>query len=547
MSEFTRYSRVLLLMVLGLSAGACYGFGTFGFEFHHRYSDPVKQILAVDELPAKGSPEYYSAMIHRDKIIKGRRLAAENDQTPVTFLEGNATYRLSSLGYLHYANVTVGTPALWFLVALDTGSDLFWLPCDCSSCVQAIESPGGPRIDFNIYSPNTSSTSSTVPCSSDKCEQHRKCSSPSSNCPYQVIYLSNGTSSIGVLVEDVLRLTTDDDKTNKPVEAKITFGFVSFTSFVLKSPRAVIENSIGLSSTRHASCGKIQTGSFLNGAAPNGLFGLGMDNISVPSILAKENVTSNSFSMCFRSDGIGRITFGDKGSSDQGETPINLRQSRPTYNISITQINVGGNTGDLEFDAVFDSGTSFTYLNDPAYTLISETFNNLALDKRHTSKSTDDLPFEYCYELSANQTSLKYPVVNLTMKGGDQLLVNDPIAVLPMQGGAIYCLAVVKSDSVNIIGQNFMTGYRIVFDREKMVVGWKASDCYNIESSNTLPVIPPSAVPPATAVKPEATARNSSNAGAPGSYPPPMTNKSTQLKAFSYVFTIALVLYFALI
>ncbi|KAH1113313.1 hypothetical protein J1N35_006691 [Gossypium stocksii] len=518
MSEFTRYSRVLLLMVLGLSAGACYGFGTFGFEFHHRYSDPVKQILAVDELPAKGSPEYYSAMIHRDKIIKGRRLAAENDQTPVTFLDGNATYRLSSLGYLHYANVTVGTPALWFLVALDTGSDLFWLPCDCSSCVQGIESPGGQTIDFNIYSPNTSSTSSKVPCSSDKCEQHRKCSSPSSSCPYQVIYLSNGTSSIGVLVEDVLHLTTDDDKTNKPVEAKITFG-----------------------------CGKIQTGSFLNGAAPNGLFGLGMDNISVPSILAKENVTSNSFSMCFRSDGIGRITFGDKGSSDQGETPINLRQSRPTYNISITQISVGGNTGDLEFDAIFDSGTSFTYLNDPGYTLISETFNNLALDKRHTSKSTDDLPFEYCYELSANQTSLKYPVVNLTMKGGDQLLVNDPIAVLPMQGGAVYCLAVVKSDSVNIIGQNFMTGYRIVFDREKMVLGWKASDCYNIETSNTLPVIPPSAVPPATAVKPEATARNSSNAGAPGSNPPPMTNKSTQLKALSYVFTIALVLYFALI
>ncbi|MBA0734903.1 hypothetical protein Gogos_018792, partial [Gossypium gossypioides] len=228
-------------------------------------------------------------------------------------------------------------------------------------------------IEFNIYSPNTSSTSSKVPCSSDKCEQHRKCSSTSSNCPYQVIYLSNGTSSTGVLVEDVLHLTTDDDKTNKPVEAKITFGFVSFTSFVLKSHLAVVENSIGLSSTRHAFCGKIQTGSFLNGAAPNGLFGLGMDNISVPSILAKENVTSNSFSMCFQSDGVGRITFGDQGSSDQGETPINPRQSRPTYNISITQISVGGKTGDLEFDAIFDSGTSFTYLNDPAYTLISET------------------------------------------------------------------------------------------------------------------------------------------------------------------------------
>jgi len=44
----------------------------------------------------------------------------------------------------------------------------------------------------------------------------------------------------------------------------------------------------------------------------------------------------------------------------------------PTYNITVTKISVGGNTGDLEFDAVFDSGTSFTYLTDAAYTLISE-------------------------------------------------------------------------------------------------------------------------------------------------------------------------------
>lgn len=28
--------------------------------------------------------------------------------------------------------------------------------------------------------------------------------------------------------------------------------------------------------------------------------------------------------------------------------------------------------------------------------------------------------------------------------------------------------------------ENFMTGYNIVFDREKNVLGWKASDCeYN--------------------------------------------------------------------
>lgn len=76
------------------------------------------------------------------------------------------------------------------------------------------------------------------------------------------------------------------------------------------------------------SCGQIQTGTFLSGAAPNGLFGLGMDSISVPSILARNGLASNSFSMCFGDDGMGRINFGNNGSSDQRETPFNIGQSQ---------------------------------------------------------------------------------------------------------------------------------------------------------------------------------------------------------------------------
>ena len=68
----------------------------------------------------------------------------------------------------------------------------------------------------------------------------------------------------------------------------------------------------------------MQTGSFLDVAAPDGLFGLGLEKISVPSILSREGYTANSFSMCFRQDGNGRIDFGDKGSLDQEETPFDV-------------------------------------------------------------------------------------------------------------------------------------------------------------------------------------------------------------------------------
>lgn len=49
-----------------------------------------------------------------------------------------------------------------------------------------------------------------------------------------------------------------------------------------------------------------------------------MDDVSIPSMLAKQGLASNSFSMCFGLDGSGRIRFGDNGSVDQPETPFYL-------------------------------------------------------------------------------------------------------------------------------------------------------------------------------------------------------------------------------
>ena len=66
----------------------------------------------------------------------------------------------------------------------------------------------------------------------------------------------------------------------------------------------------------------------MEGAAPNGLLGLGLDPISVPSTLATEGLGPNSFSMCFGADGVGRISFGDNGSSNQSETPFTIEPSK---------------------------------------------------------------------------------------------------------------------------------------------------------------------------------------------------------------------------
>ncbi|KAJ9703814.1 hypothetical protein PVL29_005190 [Vitis rotundifolia] len=461
---------VILLSILGFRS--CHA-RIFSFQMHHRFSEPVKKWsegagngFPAGNWPAKGSFEYYAELAHRDRVLRGRRLS-EIDGL-LTFSDGNSTVRISSLGFLHYTTVSLGTPGKKFLVALDTGSDLFWVPCDCSRCAPTEGTTYASDFELSIYNPKGSSTSRKVTCNNSLCAHRNRCLGTFSNCPYMVSYVSAETSTSGILVEDVLHLTTEDNR-QEFVEAYVTFG-----------------------------CGQVQTGSFLDIAAPNGLFGLGLEKISVPSILSKEGFTADSFSMCFGADGIGRISFGDKGSPDQEETPFNLNALHPTYNITVTQVRVGTTLIDLDFTALFDSGTSFTYLVDPIYTNVLKSFHSQAQDSRRPPDSR--IPFEYCYDMSPGENTSLIPSMSLTMKGGSQFPVYDPIIIISSQSELIYCMAVVRSAELNIIGQNFMTGYRIVFDREKLVLGWKEFECDDIENSS-VPIRPrATSVPPAVAV-----------------------------------------------
>lgn len=188
------------------------------------------------------------------------------------------------------------------------------------------------NLKFDVYSPQKSSTSRKVTCSSNLCDQQSACESASNSCPYNIEYLSDNTSSSGVLVEDLLYLMTEYGQP-KIVTAPITFGYVllwSLWHYIARSYSIMLNHVCSV-----YSCGQVQTGSFLGSAAPNGLLGLGMDSKSVPSLLASDGVAPNSFSMCFGDDGHGRINFGDTGSSDQQETPLNIYKQKyvPTARI----------------------------------------------------------------------------------------------------------------------------------------------------------------------------------------------------------------------
>ncbi|XP_047316376.1 aspartyl protease family protein 1 [Impatiens glandulifera] len=433
----------------------------FTFEMHHRFSEPVKRwshassgnVSSID-WPTKGTIDYYERLADHDRLLRGRRISELVHDTLLTFSDGNSTFRISSLGFLHYTTISLGTPEMKFLVALDTGSDLFWVPCDCNKCAPSENMLYSSDFELSVYNPNGSTTGRRVSCENSLCGQRNLCPGSSSHCPYTVSYVSSETSTSGFLMEDVLHLNTENSD-QESVDAYITFG-----------------------------CGQVQTGSFLDVAAPDGLFGLGLERISVPSILSSKGYTANSFSMCFGHDGTGRISFGDKGSLDQEETPLNMNPSHPTYNITVSETRVGTTLLDLQFSALFDSGTSFTYLVDPAYTKLTESFHSQTQDRKHPPDQR--IPFEYCYDMSQEANSSLVPTLGLTMKGGGKLAVLDPIIIISTQNELVYCLAIVKSPEMNIIGQNFMTGYRIVFDRERLILGWKKFDCYETEDPSVV-------------------------------------------------------------
>ncbi|CAK9320777.1 unnamed protein product [Citrullus colocynthis] len=183
-------------------------------------------------------------MVHRDRLLHGQRLATSNDDTSPMFSYGNETYNIGGLGYLYYANVSIGTPGRFFLVALDTGSDLSWLPCECTKCPTYLTKLDGTKFWLNHYSPNVSTTSTNVPCSNSLCELADHCTSNKSTCPYKTHHLSPNTSSAGYLVQDILHLATDDSQV-KPIDMKVTLG-----------------------------CGKVQTGIFQILQLPMVLLGL---------------------------------------------------------------------------------------------------------------------------------------------------------------------------------------------------------------------------------------------------------------------------------
>ncbi|KAH7294582.1 hypothetical protein KP509_27G008300 [Ceratopteris richardii] len=354
----------------------------------------------------------------------------------------------------------IGTPSKTFLVALDTGSDLLWVPCDCQQCSPTNWASYGVQtqgLEFAVYGTSSSSTSKNLSCTNSLCSSSvaspsSACSSNTQACEYTIKYMSSDTSTSGFIVQDVLHLNYEAPESGNTT-ASIYFG-----------------------------CAQLQTGDLLQGVAPNGLFGLGPEDISVPSTLARNGVIStNSFSMCFSSgDSSGRLVFGVEALSGIPSTPLVPINPSVYYVIATTKFSVHGNSVDASENLIFDTGTSYTTLPPSTYQSLGEMMNNQINAPQFQLNGT----FDYCWNTSDSSILDSLPTLTITFNGGSSWDVSDPyVRFVDSKGNVVFfCLGITPS-STGIIGHNFMGGYEFFFNQQAMSFSWAPSTCYTLNSS----------------------------------------------------------------
>ncbi|TVU34909.1 hypothetical protein EJB05_16765 [Eragrostis curvula] len=314
---------------------------------------PLPAALRLERaLPHKGVPMRH--LMERDRarharrgLLGGSAAVAGVVDFPV---EGSANPYMVGLYFTH---VKLGNPSRTFFVQIDTGSDILWVTCSpCTGCPTS----SGLNIPLDSFNPDTSSTSSRITCSDDRCTAAlqtgeavcQTSDSPSSPCGYTFTY-GDGSGTSGYYVSDTMYFdTVTGNAQTANSSASIVFG-----------------------------CSNSQSGDLTKAdRAVDGIFGFGQHPLSVISQLNSLGVSPKVFSHCLKGsdNGGGILVLGEIVEPGLVYTP--LVPSQPHYNLNLESIAVNGQKLPID-DSLFatsntqgtivDSGTTLAYLADGAY------------------------------------------------------------------------------------------------------------------------------------------------------------------------------------
>ncbi|CAN8254582.1 unnamed protein product [Cochlearia groenlandica] len=338
----------------------------------------------------------------------------------------------------YIAKVNIGSPAQAMLVAIDTSSDVTWIPCSgCVGCVSSV-----------VFDPSKSNSSRTLHCDAPQCKQ---APNPTCNvgksCGFNMTY--GGSTIEASLTQDTLSLAND-------TIPSYTFG-----------------------------CINKATGTSL---PAQGLMGLGRGPLSL--ISQTQNLYMSTFSYCLpnskSSSFSGSLRLGPKYQPVRIKTTPLLKNPRRSslYYVNLVGIRVGNKIVDIPVNAlafdpvsgagtIFDSGTVFTRLVEPAYLAVRNEFRRRVKNANATSLGG----FDTCYSGS----NVVFPSVTFMFTGMNVSLPQDNL-LIHSSSGSTSCLAMASAPNnvnsvLNVIASMQQQNHRVLIDLPNSRLGISRETC----------------------------------------------------------------------
>ncbi|KAF3439286.1 hypothetical protein FNV43_RR17562 [Rhamnella rubrinervis] len=349
-------------------------------------------------------------------------------------------------------NVTlnIGQPPKPYFLDPDTGSDLTWLQCDapCVHCT-ATHHP--------LYKPSNDLVACKDPiCVSLYSPGSHRCPDPE-QCDYEVEY-ADGGSSLGVLVRDSFSL--------------------NFTNGLQLKPRLAL------------GCGYDQVPG-ISYHPIDGVLGLGRGKSSIVSQLYSQGLVGNVIGHCLSGRGGGYLFFGNDLYDPSRITWTQMSHEHSKhYSPGLAELIFGGkSTGFKDLFTVFDTGSSYTYLNSQAYEALTVWIKN-ELNGKPFKEASDDRTLPLCWKGRKPFKSIrdvkKYfkPLVLIFSDGGRHKTQYElpPEAYLLISAKGNVCLGILNGTEIglgnfNLIGDISMQDKLVIYDNEKQVMGWVSANC----------------------------------------------------------------------
>ncbi|CAL1358744.1 unnamed protein product [Linum trigynum] len=344
---------------------------------------------------------------------------------------------------IFYVNFSIGDPPVPQLALMDTGSDLLWVKCPpCSPCSTSSGATYFYSFNSKTYSP--------LPCTHD-C---KKCTD----------YMG-GHSSEGVYATEQLTFQTSNN------------GFVTTIPKVLFGCSTKLTGPEGLDP--HV----------------NGVLGLiaGADTPTIPYghfSLATRLGTSFSYCVDSLSDRYyphNHLSFGDAVDLIGETTPLYL-QDDGRYCVHLSGISLDGKTLDIDIDVfakmalknkiMMDSGSELFLLYTEAFDVVKAEVERLAFFELKAVAPVR--PLELCFRGTVEKDAGGFPTLGIQFIGGVELVL-DRFGMFLQVKDDVFCLAVVRSKGVTIIGMMAQQGYNVGYDLGARSVSFQKMDCQLVE------------------------------------------------------------------